>query len=495
MVARLDTSERAAAPVPARSGRMNRLAKSPRRAAIAFGGVLGGLVAGLLPPMWSAPVIAGVVLLIVGLIAPLVPVLLLGFGAVLGGAGEIRLGAIGITGTDGIVLIALVAHLGARSLGRRTPRPPIFLLPVAAFLGFAILSTGWIIAAGPAVKELARWAELALAAFLVASWCRTLRDTRGLLIVIFAGAMLESGLGIYQSIARIGPPSFAAGELFRAHGTFGQPNPFGGYLGMVLPLAAAVALLARDDGAKARFPGPGLLRAVAALTVAVGSMAMVMTLSRGAWIGAGAATLVILIGLGGRTLPLAGGAGILALLVATLGAFDILPSWVTDRFETVTQNFGIFDVRRTVPNAENWGIVERMAHWQAAWEMFQDHPWLGVGIGQYVPTYPDYAIPPWNDPLGHAHNIYLNVLAELGVIGATLYGVMVLSWFAIAIAAMRRAATSFQRATALGIVAALAATAVHGLFDNLYVAGMNVHIGVLIGITASDWKRAGRVVD
>ncbi|TAK25766.1 MAG: hypothetical protein EPO26_01975 [Chloroflexota bacterium] len=495
MVARLDTTERAAAPMPAPSGRIDRLATSPGRAAIALGVVLGGLVAGLSPPQWSAPFIGGIVLVIVGLIAPLVPVLLLGFAAVVGGAGEIRLGAIGITGTDGILLIALIAHLGAHSLGKRIPRAPVFLLPVAAFLGFAILSTGWIIAAGPAVKELARWAELALAAYLVASWCRTHRETRGLLLVIFVGALLESGLGIYQAIARIGPPSFAAGALFRAYGTFDQPNPFGGYLGMVLPLAVAVALLAYDDGAKARFPGPRVLRAVAALTVVVGAMAMAMSLSRGAWIGAVAATLVILVGLGGRTLPLIGSAGILALLVAALGALDVLPPWVTDRFEAVTQNFGIFDVRRIVPNAENWGIVERMAHWQAAWEMFQDHPWLGVGIGQYVPTYPDYAIPPWNDPLGHAHNIYLNVLGELGVIGATLYGVMVISWFGIAIAAMRRAATPFQRATALGIVAALAATAVHGLFDNLYVAGMNVHIGVLIGIAASDWKRTGRVVD
>ena len=64
---------------------------------------------------------------------------------------------------------------------------------------------------------------------------------------------------------------------------------------------------------------------------------------------------------------------------------------------------------------ENWAILERLAHWHAAWAMWGEHPWLGVGIGNYAFVYPRYALPRWSDPLGHAHNYYLNVADELGV--------------------------------------------------------------------------------
>ena len=79
-------------------------------------------------------------------------------------------------------------------------------------------------------------------------------------------------------------------------------------------------------------------------------------------------------------------------------------------------------------NDENFALVERRAHWQAAVEMFEDSPWVGVGIGNYAVAYPAYALPKWEDPLGHAHNYYLNVLAEAGGIGFLAY---ILLWGAI----------------------------------------------------------------
>ncbi len=53
--------------------------------------------------------------------------------------------------------------------------------------------------------------------------------------------------------------------------------------------------------------------------------------------------------------------------------------------------------------------------------MFGDRPWLGVGFGNYEAVYPAYAIGIWRDPLGHAHNYYLNVAAEAGLIGLAAY--------------------------------------------------------------------------
>ena len=39
---------------------------------------------------------------------------------------------------------------------------------------------------------------------------------------------------------------------------------------------------------------------------------------------------------------------------------------------------------------ENFAIVERLAHWQAAYYMANAHPWIGVGLGNYETVYPAY---------------------------------------------------------------------------------------------------------
>ena len=80
-------------------------------------------------------------------------------------------------------------------------------------------------------------------------------------------------------------------------------------------------------------------------------------------------------------------------------------------FATVT------DIRGVNITSENFAMVERLAHWQAAESMAQAQPWLGVGIGNYAVAYPKFALLNWPVALGHAHMIYLNVLAETGVAG------------------------------------------------------------------------------
>jgi len=132
---------------------------------------------------------------------------------------------------------------------------------------------------------------------------------------------------------------------------------------------------------------------------------------------------------------------------------------------------------------ENFALVDRMAHWFAAWSMFNAYPWLGVGIGNYGVVYADFGLPEWPVSLGHAHNFYLNMLAETGLVGLSMYVTLIGSTLAAAWAAARRA-TGVWRALALGILGALVALAAHNFFDNLYVHGMNLQFGLLLGMAA-----------
>ena len=85
--------------------------------------------------------------------------------------------------------------------------------------------------------------------------------------------------------------------------------------------------------------------------------------------------------------------------------------------------------------------TERILIWQSAWKMFKDHPILGVGLGQYTENYQKiYISPQAKEPqLGHAHNNFMQMLAENGIVGfagfVTMFGYIIfknlLAWFKV----------------------------------------------------------------
>jgi O-antigen ligase len=154
---------------------------------------------------------------------------------------------------------------------------------------------------------------------------------------------------------------------------------------------------------------------------------------------------------------------------------------VADRLAGFGDEFALGDVRGVDINDANYAVLERLAHWQAAAEMARDDLWTGVGFGNYAAAYSRYALINWPDALGHAHNYYLNLLAEIGLPGLLAY---LLLWLAVAwqtIRAARRLAWP-ERGIAVGLLAAWAALAVHHLVDKLYVNNIYVHLGAMLAL-------------
>jgi O-antigen ligase len=113
--------------------------------------------------------------------------------------------------------------------------------------------------------------------------------------------------------------------------------------------------------------------------------------------------------------------------------------------------------------------------------MAKDNIWLGVGFGNYESAYPEYQLLNWPFALGHAHNYYLNVLAETGIIGLLTYLVF---WGVVFIQLLRILKSSQwpHRGLALGLLAAWTALSVHHLVDKLYVNNMFLYMGVMVGL-------------
>jgi O-antigen ligase len=116
-----------------------------------------------------------------------------------------------------------------------------------------------------------------------------------------------------------------------------------------------------------------------------------------------------------------------------------------------------------------------------------------VGAGNYAVAYPAYALPLWPLALGHAHNYYLNIGAEAGVLGLAAYLVL---WGAALFGAWRavRCASGWYQAVGLGILGVIIHLSVHHVFDNLFVHSMYLQLGILLGLIPSLTRGTGDIV-
>jgi len=482
-----------------------------------------GLTIALLPLSLAAAVVLGSIAFAVTLIRPEYGLYLLIFAVPWGSVREIRLGAMTVGVTEALVGLVLAAWLAKMIATReiKTVHPPL-LLPLLIFLGAILLSLTVTLSLQYSLKEVLKWLEvLGIYLFVVNVIGR--REAKVIVLLILLAGISQALLGIYQFFGRVGPEWFLLFDRFmRAHGTFEQPNPYGGYLGLVLPLAYSllVALLnlslspdhspavsgadcgprrakdnpysikVQDAGYKIQncilhpacsarsWPFAFLFYGVACTVIAI---ALIMTWSRGAWLGFMAAFIVMNIVRSRRAAALFALALILLSFVFVMGGLQLLPEAITQRFLDFLPFLGGVDISRVEITPANFAVIERLAHWQAGWDMFSEHPWLGVGIGNYEPVYPAYALPRWDEPLGHAHNYYLNIAAEAGLVGLCAYLVLWATVFWQAWRAVRRT-SGYWQGVAVGILGILTHLAVHNFFDNLYVHGMYVHIAILLGL-------------
>jgi putative inorganic carbon (hco3(-)) transporter len=374
----------------------------------------------------------------------------------------------------------------ARGVRRRELqiRSSAMVVAILAMIGLATLSIGYAKDKSLAVKESLKWLELLLALLIVADLAAEPRFARWVIGAMLVAGAAEAGYGAFQFVTDSGPATFALQGALRAFGHFDQPNPFAGYLSTMLPMALCLAMC------RANPPG---FRWLATATAGLLAIGIGLSQSRGAWLGGGVAGLCLLLAWSARTrrllIPLALGT-VLAVVLALSG---LLPAAILDRLSQAVEYFGVFDVRQVELTSENWAVVERMAHWQAGWYMFIDHPWLGVGAGNYPDAYATYFVGSWREALGHAHNYYLNILAELGVVGGGILALTLVLAFrrlgGALVRSERQPAASFDfdersfwRAVLAGVFGGLVVFCVHNLFDSLFVHSVNIQVGVLLGL-------------
>ena len=441
----------------------------------------------LLTPIWVAAGVTGAVIVaLLVLRSPIIglalTVLLLPFGLV-----AARIGGVSGVSPAELVLILTIAVLTVRAVADRA-RPlvvPMIAIGPSILIAVMLSSASQAASTDLAAKEVARWLEIVVALIVARSILDRGRPLRTLLIVQSLVISIEVALGLYQFVFQVGPPSFVIGSFLRAYGTFGQPNPYAGYLVVAgLPLAFwSAGQIGRWISGSAK---PTMSELFVVCASGAAGIGLVLSMSRGAWLGVAVGTGIAIIVLQrrfGNVVRLGLGVGGVVGLTAALG---LIPEYLSQRLQPALAYFRWFDPADVVPTAQNWSIVERMAHWDAARRMFLDSPFLGLGPGSYVIEYEHYAILPWwTDPLGHAHNMYLHMLAETGLIGLFFYSATVVSWITLCVLAVRSDPTDRWIFLKAGVLATVVAVSVHSVFDNLYVQGLNIQLAIWLGVAAT----------
>lgn len=487
------------------------------RTAVAVVGLAGlAWLLAELPLLWSAAAVAagGGILLFLRFPQLIWP----GFAVALPFASALKRGPLSLAD---LMLGAAVLLWFAEGVRKDRLRLNSGVLPIlfTVYLLALLLSFPNAIDLQEATESVIKWLQMLVIVLLIQE-VLSLRQVRWLVWGLLAGGVLQAMLGIYQFVFRIGPPNFLLLDRFmRAAGTFGQPNPYAGYLGLTLPVAVSLFLLTCTS--ILRRP-EGSLRQLLTGTVAYGGAAAIIgagllaSWSRGGWLGAAAGVGVVLYYQGGPIVKGAALAGAGAVMLFGPLTYRYIPRSLTDRIADLPTYFGsgMWEVVQQQVTDSNFSIIERLAHWIAALRMWEMSPWLGVGPGNYAAVYPQVRLARWEDPLGHAHNTYLNVLAENGLIGICAFLVL---WTGVVIwlLCMRRQilrrewetvdrerdllpssaapllAPTWNAALLIGVLGVVVHLSVHHLFDNLFVQGIYLHVALWLGAAAA-LVRVGR---
>lgn len=226
-----------------------------------------------------------------------------------------------------------------------------------------------------------RWMPFVIVTIIISEFARA----KKILLFAIAGVLIGITTLIYQGYMGI----------HRAAGFFGHPMTFAGYLCVFLPVLL-VCFFERNLLGKFRY--------ISGIAFVMGSIALFFNGTRGAWLAIAPVVLFII-----SYYMLQNKKYFVLGLVFIITSSGILLN--NDRFlERIS----------SVTNMTTVGSnTERLLMWKSAYNMFMDHPVLGVGLGQYKDNYQKkYILPEAREPnLTHAHSNYMQMLAENGVIG------------------------------------------------------------------------------
>ncbi len=257
--------------------------------------------------------------------------------------------------------------------------------------------------------EIFRLIIMYLVFFYIANTITTKRDLTFIFVPLLIGLFCEGLLGIFQfwkgsifGMELIGEAQemMTFSTISRVGGTLGHPNGLARYIGFIIPLTIHLQFA----------PIKKRYKVFCALIFLTSITALIMTLSRSAWIAFIISIVIIfLLNLKTRIISLHRAVSIAALAIVFLAVIVIA-------FQ------GLIITR--ISTYDSGAAMSRIPLNKVAMNMIEAHPFIGIGINNYAIVMENYDNTPegiTEDFTSVVHNIYLFIASEIGIPGLFLF--------------------------------------------------------------------------
>jgi putative inorganic carbon (HCO3(-)) transporter len=358
------------------------------------------------------------------------------------------IGGFGVSVTTVSLAVLYASWLG-RAFTRSEPQSrPVLRTALPAIVYLAFVLSSLLVARDPylSLVEIALLVQVFLVYLYLVYYIRTRQDVVFVLGLLLLGLLMESlvliGVFFAGQDLSLGPVFTytlvqPTGESWRSGGTLVSPIVAAAYFSLLLAPAASV-LLTRLHA---------VYKWLAAFSFALGSLALLFTLSRGGWI-AFALSISLCCLLAWRQ-------GWLSPTVPVVLCLTLVLLFVLFQDTIVTR----------LTADDNRAAFSRIPLMQLAFRIITDNPLLGVGANNFAVAMPEYSKLGFSrEWLYTVHNKYLLVWAETGI-----GGLLAFLFFLLAI--LRRGWHTYRlrdpllSALALGFTAAIAGQMVHMFVD------------------------------
>jgi O-antigen ligase len=251
--------------------------------------------------------------------------------------------------------------------------------------------------------------------------------------VISVYGFLQVITGVESTKDWIDEDTFSAITL-RVYSTLDNPNVLAEYLLLIIPIGVASIFTSKT--------GTGKTMSV----IATGAMVlcMILTYSRGGWLGLVFSAAIFLVLLDRRFIVL-GVLGLIALMF-------VLPDSILARFQSIT-------------DMSDSSTSYRIYIWMATINMLKDYWFCGIGTGisAYKAVYPKYSFNAVSAP--HSHNLYLQIMCESGICGIVVFLGLLCSFFRQTASALSRNKDKNTRIQLIAVISGMAGFLLQAMTD------------------------------
>jgi putative inorganic carbon (HCO3(-)) transporter len=348
-----------------------------------------------------------------------------------------------------------VGTLLARQRAGEPMRPWLFSGRITrALLGYfavaVIAATVFNAPTGAAARELMRLASYLCFYYALLDWLRTEKDLKAVFHVLLVATILVTLFGFYQFL--IGDYSSLYEALYpiqdealknpswagRITSFLSHYNGLAAYLNMVIPLCIGLAARAKDQ----------FSRVLGWTCFALSSFALLLTQSRG-----GLLAYVAILLLSACLLPRSGKAR-LRWTAAVIG-FSVLGALLAGQIFARLQGVDLYTE------------ITRLGIWAGAGLLFAGNPVIGVGYGNFK-TALTSAIAVPDGYMLDAHNLYLELLAETGIIGFAAFAILMVASVRCARRMFQAAEEEMRSIAGFAVIGAIAGVLVHGMVEYVF---------------------------